>query len=429
MSNLRIISYLWPFFSVVLQLSTLTHFYWRYFHPQREARFDLINPVAILVLAVMGVFFIYSAQIYTGLTQYKQQIVWILAGGVAYFVVSHLDYAFLRKHAHWIYLLSLFGLLLVWSPIGDARGGSQRWIDLRFFTVQPSEMAKLGLLVMVATVLAGSRLGTVRDSLVVLVTVGVFTAVPLLMIFLQPDLGSSLVIPPMILALLWAANLSWRFFAVAILAVLFLISIVALDVLGFYQANFAPPPDEETAALVQHEGQLTTFLPLRDYQRTRILVFAAPESVDPMGAGWNVRQSLISVGSGGLVGKGWREGTQAQLGYLPRGVAHNDFIFSVLAEETGFLGSSLVIGLYGVLLTNGIRIAGMAKDTFGKLLCLGVTTIFAVHVFVNIGMTIGLMPITGLPLPFLSYGGSFFVSCCLLQGLVQSVYRYRKDLS
>lgn len=374
----------------------------------------------------MGVFFIYSAQIYTGLTQYKQQIVWIVAGGIAYLVVSQLDYSFFRKNAHWIYLLALAGLMLVWSPIGDARGGSQRWIDLRFFTVQPSEMAKLGLLVMVSAVLAGSRLGTVRDSLVVLVTVGVFTAIPLLMIFLQPDLGSSLVIPPMILALLWAANLSWRFFAVALLAVILMVSVVALDVLGFYQANFAE--NREEAALVQHENQVTTFLPLRDYQRTRILVFAAPESVDPLGAGWNVRQSLISVGSGGLSGKGWGQGTQAQLGYLPRGVAHNDFIFSVLAEETGFLGSSLVIGLYGVLLTNGIRIAGMAKDTFGMLLCLGVTTIFAVHVFVNIGMTIGLMPITGLPLPFLSYGGSFFVSCCLLQGLVQSVYRYRKDV-
>jgi rod shape determining protein RodA len=168
-------------------------------------------------------------------------------------------------------------------------------------------------------------------------------------------------------------------------------------------------------------------LPLRDYQRNRILSFVAPDQIEPMGIGWNLRQSLISVGSGGLIGKGWTEGTQAKLGYLPRGVAHNDFIFSVLAEEKGFLGSVTVLGLFGLILGNGIRIAGMARDRFGMLLALGVTVIFAVHVFVNIAMTIGMIPITGLPLPFLSYGGSFLLSCCILQGLVQSVYRFRKD--
>jgi len=170
-----------------------------------------------------------------------------------------------------------------------------------------------------------------------------------------------------------------------------------------------------------------SWIPLRDYQRNRILSFVAPGKVDPLGIGWNLSQSLISVGSGGLTGKGWREGTQAKLGYLPRAVAHNDFIFSVLAEEKGFLGSSFVIALYGLILGNGIRIAGLARDRFGTLLALGVTMVFSVHVLVNIGMTIGLMPITGLPLPFLRYGGSFLLSCCLLQGLIQSVYRFRKD--
>ncbi|MCH8473888.1 MAG: rod shape-determining protein RodA [Opitutales bacterium] len=389
--------------------------------------FDWLNPAIMIVLAVAGVFFIYSAQIYTGLTQYKQQIVWMILGFIAYFAVGQLNYAFFRKHAHWIYLAALVGLLLVWSPIGDARGGSQRWIDLRFFSIQPSEMAKLGLLVICAATLAGSRLGKVKDSFLALLTIGIFTAIPLGMIFLQPDLGSSLVIPPMVLALLWAANLSWKFFAVAIFAVFLLVSIVSLDVLGYYQQNFAETPEPEAGQRVD-PAPVQTFLPIRDYQRTRILVFAAPESVDPLGAGWNIRQSLISVGSGGLLGKGWGQGTQAQLGYLPRGVAHNDFIFSVLAEEKGFLGSALVVGLYGLLLTNCIRIAGKAKDKFGMLLCVGVMMIFSVHVFVNIGMTIGLMPITGLPLPFLSYGGSFFVSCCILLGLVQSVYRHRKEV-
>jgi rod shape determining protein RodA len=170
-----------------------------------------------------------------------------------------------------------------------------------------------------------------------------------------------------------------------------------------------------------------TWVPLHDYQRNRIVSFIAPDKIDPMGIGWNQRQSLISVGSGGLTGKGWTEGTQAQLGYLPRAVAHNDFIFSVIAEEKGFLGSLTVLGLFGLVLFNGIRIAGLSRDRFGTLLAIGVTVLFTVHVFVNIAMTIGLVPITGIPLPFISYGGSFVLSCCMLQGLVQSVYRFRKD--
>jgi rod shape determining protein RodA len=177
--------------------------------------------------------------------------------------------------------------------------------------------------------------------------------------------------------------------------------------------------------------QVTTWIPLHDYQRNRIVSFIAPDKVDTKGTEntWNLRQSLISVGSGGLAGKGWTEGTQAQLGYLPRSVAHNDFIFSVIAEEKGFLGSLTVLGLFGLILFNGIRIAGLARDRLGTLLAIGVTVLFAVHVFVNIAMTIGLVPITGIPLPFISYGGSFVLSCCLLQGLVQSVYRFRKDFT
>jgi rod shape determining protein RodA len=176
--------------------------------------------------------------------------------------------------------------------------------------------------------------------------------------------------------------------------------------------------------------QKESWLPyLHDYQRNRVLSFINPDKYDPTGIGWNQRQSLISVGSGGLTGKGWTEGTQAQLGYLPPAVSHNDFIFAVIAEEKGFLGSLTVLGLFGIVLFNGIRIAGSARDRLGTLLAIGVTVLFAVHVFVNIAMTIGLVPITGIPLPFISYGGSFVLSCCLLQGLVQSVWRFRKDFA
>lgn len=177
--------------------------------------------------------------------------------------------------------------------------------------------------------------------------------------------------------------------------------------------------------------QDTSWLPLRDYQRERIMTFVAPEVVDPRGTGsaWNANQAQQAVGSGGLTGKGWGEGLQARLGYLPRSVAHNDFIFAVLAEETGFIGGVFVIGVFALLLANGVRIAGVARDRFGMLLASGVTVIFLIHVFINIGMSVGLTPITGLPLPFISYGGSFILSCCILQGILQSVYRHRREFA
>jgi rod shape determining protein RodA len=248
--------------------------------------------------------------------------------------------------------------------------------------------------------------------------------IPMLLIIAEPDLGSALVIAPMVFAMLYVSNLSMRFFAGALGVFALLVGIVALDVwryADFIERNHLDY-SRNRGAYEQH-----SWLPLKDYQRNRVLAFAMPDKIDPMGIGWNSRQSLISVGSGGLLGKGWTEGTQAKLGYLPRAVAHNDFIFSVIAEERGFLGSITVIGLFGVVLWNGLRIAGMARDRFGALLALGVTVLMTVHVFVNIAMTIGLVPVKGIPLPFISYGGTFVLSCCLLQGLVQSVYRFRRD--
>jgi rod shape determining protein RodA len=248
----------------------------------------------------------------------------------------------------------------------------------------------------------------------------------LVLILLQPDLKSAIVLPPMVFSMLYVSKLSSRFFAGALGAFLFIVTIVAWDTWRY--ANFM---ESHNYSYISDRGKYEphTLVPLHDYQRNRIISFVAPDKIDPMGIGWNQRQSLISVGSGGLMGKGWTEGTQAQLGYLPRSVAHNDFIFSVIAEEKGFLGSLTVLGLFGIVMFNGIRIAGLARDRLGTVIAIGVTMLFAVHVFVNIAMTIGLVPITGIPLPFISYGGSFVLSCCLLQGLVQSVWRFRKDFA
>ena len=275
-----------------------------------------------------------------------------------------------------------------------------------------------------------SEVGDVKDSLQVLAKMALAISVPFLLIVIQPDLGSAMVIPFVVFAQLYASNLSKKFFTTALLIFAAMVGIILID-----NHNYSKFLDEHgltpLEALNPPEGvsqyQDHSWIPLKDYQRNRILGFINPGKADRQGAGWNREQSVISVASGGLFGKGVGQGSQAQLGYLPRAVAHNDFIFSVLAEESGFMGSAVVISLFGLLLGNGLRIAGMARDRFGTLLVLGVVALFSVHIFVNIAMTIGLMPITGLPLPFLSHGGTFVVSCCILQGLVQSVYRYRKD--
>ena len=388
-------------------------------------RFDWITPVCLLVLCMFGVFFIYSAQLASGREQWQQQLVWIGAGTVLYVTVSLLDYRLWLRWSHWVYLASILLLLLVLIPgIGVARMGARRWIDFGPASFQPSESAKLAVLVMTAATLTGAKMGTVRDSLQTLVKLALAAGLPMLLIIAQPDLGSALVIAPMVFAMLYVSNLSTRFFAAAVGVFALLVGVVAFDTwryASFLEENKLSPTTNRGA----YEAH--SWLPLHDYQRNRVLAFAAPDKIDPMGIGWNQRQSLISVGSGGLTGKGWTEGTQAKLGYLPRGIAHNDFIFSVIAEEKGFLGSIAVIGLFGVVLWNGLRIAGLARDRFGALLALGVTVLIAVHVFVNIAMTIGLVPVTGIPLPFISYGGTFVLSCCLLQGLVQSVYRFRRD--
>lgn len=390
-------------------------------------RTDYINPLCALILCTIGIFFIYSAQLYGGgaSSYWMRQLFWIGVGSMTYLIVSLLDYRLWFIHAHWIYLTGILLLLSLWTPLGAVRNGARGWLDLGIFSVQPAESAKIGTLIIISSILAHSRLGSVKASLKTLLSIAAVTSLPIVLIFAQPDLGSALIFPPMVFALLYVSRLSERFFIAVFACFLLGIGILGADLYRY--SNYLSENNlhawENRGAYEKHSP-----LPLKDYQRNRILAFVAPETVDPSGTGasWNLRQSLQAVGTGGITGKGWTEGTQARLGYLPRTVAHNDFIFSVLAEEKGFLGGLTVIGLYAILLLNCIRIAGLARDRFGMLLCVGTAVIFMVHVLINIGMTIGLMPITGLPLPFISYGGSFILSCSILLGLTQSVYRFRR---
>jgi rod shape determining protein RodA len=405
--------------------------YISFFKPTTRAHWDVITPVALIGLSLFGIAFIYSAQFQAQgqeliRTYWFKQLVFLGLGAIVYTIVSLIDYRFWLSVVHWLYAACLLALVLVLVPgIGREVYGSRRWL----FVFQPSETAKIGVLLITASLLVHAKIGTVTQSLGTLGKLALAVGAPMLLIFLQPDLKSVIVLPPMVFSMLYVSKLSSRFFAGALGAFVLLVALIAVDsrsYMRFMDENHLAYSKEN-----QGKYQATTWIPLKDFQRNRIVSFIAPDKVDTRGTEntWNLRQSLISVGSGGLIGKGWTDGTQAQLGYLPRSVAHNDFIFAVIAEEKGFLGSITVIGLFGLVLFNGIRIAGSARDRLGTLLAIGVTVLFAVHVFVNIAMTIGLVPITGIPLPFISYGGSFVLSCCLLQGLVQSVWRFRKDFT
>ena len=415
--------------------------YLNVFKPTTRANWDVITPLALLGLSVFGVAFIYSAQFSAlhgsaGASLLRQewfkQIVYLALGIGVYIAVSLIDYRFWLSVSHWIYAACMVPLVIVLIPgVGGTvaeKWGASRWIPLGpLGTYQPSETAKIAVLLITASILIHAKIGGIRQSLGTLGKLALAVGAPMYLIHKPPDLKSLIVMPPMVFAMLYVSKLSTRFFLGALAAFLFLVSIVTWDMWRYTSYMKEHNLAFNRANMGKYEPH--SWLPLHDYQRNRILAFAQPQIIDPAGtgAGWNLRQSLISIGSGGLFGKGWTEGTQAQLGYLPPAVAHNDFIFAVIAEEKGFLGSLTVLGLFGIVLFNGIRIAGSARDRFGTLLALGVTVLFLVHVFVNIAMTIGLVPITGIPLPFISYGGSFLLSCCLLQGLVQSVWRFRKD--
>ena len=392
-------------------------------------RWDIGTPLIMAVLSVIGVAFIYSAQLHPSVVEsdWQKQIVWLVLGIVIYAGTSLIDYRFWLRVVHWFYVASILLLILVLIPgIGTEAYGAQRWLRVGPIGFQPSDPAKIAVLLAAATILMREKVGSVSQSLGVLGKLALAVGIPVLLILQQPDIKPALILPPMVFSMLYISRLSTRFFVGALGAFSLLVGIVAWD-----GARYVEFMENNNYSYVNDRGKYEphSWLPLGDYQRNRIISFTNPDKIDPMGISWNQRQSLISVGSGGLLGKGWTEGTQAQLGYLPRAVAHNDFIFSVIAEEKGLLGSLTVLSLFGLMLFNGIRIAGLARDRFGTLLALGVTVLFSVHVFVNIAMTVGLVPITGIPLPFISYGGSFLLSCCLLQGLVQSVYRFRKDFT
>lgn len=385
---------------------------------QRQmASFDLLNPVTMCILSLLGIAFMYSIQKDSSVLtfKWKTQVLWLVLGSCVYCITAHIHYKIFFQNAHWFYIASLFLLLLLFTPLGKTLGGSRRWLSFGFITLQPSDFSKIATLLMVSSLLTRVQMTQFSESFSTLLYVFALSGFSFFLIFLQPDLGSAMVLPAMVLGVLFVSRLSLRFFFAFFYICLLGIVLISADTYAYF------------CKIKQKDTCLRTFLPLKDYQRNRILAFAVPSSIDPNGVhvGWHLKQSLIAIGSGGLFGKGWTKNTQAKLGYLPKAASLDDFIFSVLAEETGLFGTYFVLVFYLILIFNTLRIAMMARDRFGCYLGVGVAIMTATHMWINIGMTLGIMPITGVPLPFLSYGGSFMLISFFSQGLVQSVYRFR----
>ncbi len=368
---------------------------------------DFIQIGALLCLIGTGLLFIYSTGAQIGgdhaASFFFRQLRWIGAGGILWLFCSLIDYRKIQYRilAVLFYLVTIVLLVLVFF-IGVKVYGATRWLSIAplGMRLQPSEFCKLAL-VMVLSAMFASPMFKVNRLPCLLLGAGT-VALPFVLIVREPDLGSALILLPIYLAILFTAGLKWRYI---------LLAGVAISILG--------------GAVVLNEAM--QFRPmLKEYQRDRFRVFLNPE-LDRTDTGYNSYQARLAVGSGGLTGKGIGEGTQNTLGFLPQTVSNNDFIFSVIAEEVGFLGCLLLLAAYLALFYSIIRTAFLTVDPFGRYLAVGIAGIFFTHCFINIGMSIGLAPVTGLSLPFVSYGGSFMLMGLAACGLLQSVYRYRNS--
>ena len=346
--------------------------------------FDWPLLTVALVICALGVLQIYSA---THDTRWQdawwKQIIWIAIGMGLMWIASSIDYHTLLAQIPLMYGLSIGSLVAVLA-VGRLVFGSRRWIHILGFNFQISEFVKLVIILMVARYLSELKSDRVRTR--DLLKLGGLVGIPVALVMYQPDLGTGLTYLPILAAGILIAGIRWHY-----LAAIALVGALALPV---------------------------GWLFLKDYQRSRLVTFMEP-SRDPRGAGYQVIQSKIAVGDGGMWGRGVTRGTQTQLRFLP--VPHTDFIFSAFAEEHGFVGVMVVLGLYFLLLMQIVQNAQMAPDRSGMYICMGVATLLLFHLLVNVGMVVGRMPVTGIPLPLMSSGGSNMFSVFIMLGLVNNV--------
>ncbi len=377
---------------------------------------DWILHLTILFLLITSVVFVYSAQFQsineTG-SIWLKQLIYAGIGIIFYFLTALFNYRKLIRWSGWIYSLAIFLLILVF--LFPEVNGAHRWISIYGLTIQPSEFSKLAVIIMLsAFASAPDRDLDAKKTFFISLLIIIF---PLVLIIAEPDLSSALILLPATLTILLYAGIQRKLLTIT--SGLLLIFTVLICLWIKYEI-----PNQKSISTSQ-----TIFLPefplMESYQKERIKVFLSDEYASS-DSGWNKLQAQVAVGSGGLRGKGYLEGTQNMLGFLPRTVAPTDFIFCVIAEETGFIGSLTILFLYTILIARCLRTSWRAIDEFGRTMALGLSVLFFSHIFVNIAMTVGLLPITGLPLPLMSYGGSFIISTLLGLGLIQSIYQRRE---
>lgn len=348
-----------------------------------------------LLIASLGILSIYSGTYQKEAKLWQQQALWGAIGLVVFIIMSNLNYRRLWDIAPILYGASIFLLFLVFL-LGAIRLGAQRWLKIAWFNFQPSELAKLTLVILLAQYfsqkssrdlsLSSAKWGIWRG----LILPFIFVAIPMGLIVEQPDLGSAGIILFIFISLVYLAGVRLRYLSIFLLFI-----ILSLPILWQF---------------------------LRDYQKERLLVFLNP-NIDPLGAGYTLIQSKITIGSGGIFGRGLLSGTQSQLRFLPE--AHTDFIFATFAEEWGFLGSVILFFLYYLLIRQSFLIAKETPDPFGRLLAFGIALMLDIQIFINLGMTMGLFPVVGLPLPLMSYGGSSMVVTFMALGILANIDKRR----
>ncbi|MGL9760177.1 MAG: peptidoglycan glycosyltransferase MrdB [Symbiopectobacterium sp.] len=349
-------------------------------------------PFLLCILALLGysLFVMWSAS-GQDIGIMERKAAQIAIGLVVMIITAQIPPRVYESWAPYFYIVCVILLIMV-DMVGQISKGAQRWLDLGFVRFQPSEIAKIAVPLMVARFINRDMCPpSLRNTRIALVLI----FLPTLLVATQPDLGTSILVAASGLFVLFLAGMSWRLIAVTL--VLF--------------AAFIPV--------------LWLFL-MHDYQRTRVMMLLDPES-DPLGAGYHIIQSKIAIGSGGLSGKGWLQGTQSQLEFLPE--RHTDFIFAVLAEEFGLIGVLVLIAMYLFIIIRGLIIAANSQTLFGRVMVGGLTLTLFVYVFVNIGMVSGILPVVGVPLPLISYGGSALVVLMAGFGIVMSIHTHRKMLS
>lgn len=388
----------------------------------------------VVALTLFGVAMIYSAGQLdvpdpSTTNAWKRQLVWLAVSVVALAVLMRIEVKWFEWVAVPFYAISVAALVLTLA-FGTGAGtaaGVRSWLEVGGFRAQPSQFANLATILLLGRVMGGRR--EPPQTLSALWKPVVIVAIPLALVVLQPDLGTAMVFGAILLAaLFWGGTPAGVLFLLlsplfglllAFQAWLFSAYMVTLIVfLWIYRVYLW----EGTLVAVTNLAAGTIALPLwntlEPYQKARLQVFLDP-SLDPRGAGWNVIQSRVAIGSGGLFGKGFTEGTQKRLAFLPE--QHTDFIFSVIGEETGFVGTTLVLLAFGLILWRLVKIAERVADPFAGMVVFGIFGAWFTHIIVNVGMTVGVMPITGIPLPFLSYGGSFLLASFVALGIAQRI--------